>query len=215
MPSLKQISDLGASRLNRPYDEMLKAEIRALFPGEITLLLRRSIDANGLDKQYVASFTVDLIKVDSVDEIGIDTASNVLRSENKIPIPIRYKTPIPFIYVGDVKSNFPFGYVNEYEKDFVKDLPNIGNSITYTWKNQYLYIYNNTKLTKAKVIAAYSSFNLIKDNTTTSNGIFYTDDMELPYPQDLINAALLSLLQGILGNIDSKDKVKATHLDNE
>lgn len=215
MPSLNQVADFTASRLNRPFDEMLKAEIKFAFINEISLLIRRSIDANGIDKAYIASFTCDLIKVDSADDLGISVGYNILRSANKIPSPIRYKSPIPFIYVGNGDTRTPFGFVAEFEANYTKELPYIGNAITYTWRNGYIYIFNNIKLLHCRVIAPYSNFTLLKDNTSDSKGIYYTDDMELPYPEDLINAVILSLLQGLFGNLDVKDKVKATHLDNQ
>lgn len=215
MPSLNQIGSIFASRLNRPFDDQLKAEFKPLFINEISLLIRRSIDANGIDSMYIASFVVDLIKVDELDNIGDAGEYNILRSVNRIPIPIRYKTPVPFIFVGSRDNGLSFGYVNSYNKSFTKELPYIGSAITYTYVNGYLYIYNNTKLDKVRVTAPYASFNLITNNVTGSNGIPYDDDMELPYPEDLINTCIFNLLQGIFGGIDTKDKVEATHLDNQ
>lgn len=215
MPSLNQIGSIFASRLNRPFDDQLKAEFKPLFINEISLLIRRSIDANGIDAMYIASFVVDLIKVDALDNIGTTGEHNILRSINRIPIPIRYKTPVPFIYVGSVDNELPFGYINSHEANFTKHLPYIGSAITYTYPNGYIYVRNNIKLDKLRVTAPYASFNLITDNVTGSNGIPYDDDMELPYPEDLINTCILNLLQGIFGGIDTKDKVEATHLDNQ
>ena len=215
MPSLNQIASIFASRLDRPFDEMLKAEFKPLFISELSLLIRRSIDANGVDKSYIASFIVEMIKVDELDNIGTTGDFNIWRSKNKIPLPLRYKTPIPFMFVGSPNNEVSFGFTPKHEVKLVKNLPYIGNSIVYDFVNQYIYIYNTTKYENIRVIAPYASFDLITDNVTGSNGIYYTDDMELPYPSDLINTALLNLLQGIFGGIDSKDKVEATHLDNQ
>lgn len=215
MPSLNQIGSIFASRLNRPFDDQLKAEFKPLFINEISLLIRRSIDANGVDAMYIASFVVDLVKVDELDNIGDVGEHNVLRSANRIPLPIRYKTASPFIFVGTEDSSISFGYVVSYTTPFAKYLPYIGDNIIYDFTNQYIYIKNNIKLNKIRVTAPYASFNLITNNVTGSNGIPYDDDMELPYPEDLINTCILNLLQGIFGGIDTKDKVEATHLDNQ
>jgi hypothetical protein len=215
MPSLNQLVSLVAGRLNRPFDDMFKEELKPLVISEISMLLRRSIDANGIDSVYLAAFNVELQAVDFFDEIGVDSGSTILRSVNKIPTPIRYKTPVPFVYVGTAGGNKPFGYTKSYEQSFIKELPYVGNGITYDYINQYIYVYNNIKLTNVRIVAPYASFNLIKNNVTGSNGINYTDDMVLPYPDDVINTAISSLMQGVLGLSDSKDKVTATHLDNQ
>ena len=215
MPSLNNVKDFVANRLNRPYDDMLKAEIAFAFINEISLLMRRSIDANGIDKTYLASFVVDMQKVTETDDIYVEGESNILRSINRIPAPIRYKTPIPFVFVGTADNKVTFGYSISYQNGFLKELPYIGTSTTYDYVNQYLYVRNNIKYDKVKIIAPYANYLLLVDSTVGSNGIKYTDDMELPYPEDLINACILSLLQGIFGNLDSKDKVEATHLDTQ
>jgi hypothetical protein len=215
MPSLNQIVSIISSRLDRPFDDMLKAEVKPLFINELSLLVRRSIDANGIDSVYLASFDVELILIEGTDNLNLQSDYKVLRSVNRVPIPVRYKTPVPFVYVGTVNGENSFGYSKEHESKNNKELPFIGNQITYDFVNQYIFVRNNTKLNIARVIAPYVNFNLITDNSIGSNGINYTDDMELPYPADLINAAVLSLLQGILGGLDSKDRVVATHLDNQ
>jgi len=215
MPSLNDIVTLVAGRLNRPFSEMLKAEIKPLFISELSLLLRRSIDANGIDAMYLASFSVELQEVDKTDVIGLNTGINILRSVNRIPAPIRYKSPIPFVSVTTLDNNRVLGYMRADQIVLMKELPNVGNSILYDYVNQYLYIYNTNKLSKVRITAPYINYESLIDENTGGHNTQYTDDMELPYPEDLLNAAILSLLQGILGNLDSKDKVVATHLDNE
>ena len=51
-----------------------------------------------------------------------------------------------------------------------------------------------------------------KENRLNSN--VFTDDTELPLPEDLIQTIKLKLLQGELSITDSDDKIKAQHIDN-
>lgn len=219
MPSINNIVQLVAGRLNRPFSEFLKAEIKPLFISELALLLRRSIDANGIDTQQLRGFTVALKEVPINDIIGITSNSKVLRSVNKIPIPIRYKTPTPFVSVSTLKTetgtNIILGYVPSAQVEYVKELPYIGETMTYDYINEYLYVFNTNKISNVKIVAPIIDYSRIIDETNDGRNIPFDDDTELPYPQDLINTAILSLLQGILSNLDSKDKVTATHLDNE
>lgn len=215
MPTLNQVKDFVADRLDRPFDDMLKAEVKFAFINEISLLMRRSIDANGLDKTYLATFNVELQLVTETDDTTFEGEHNILRSINKIPTPIRYKTPFPFVSVGTATNDVVFGYSPAHESGFIKELPYIGQCTTYDYINQYLYIRGNNKYKKVRITAPYANFSLIADNSVGGNGITYADDMELPYPEDLINAAILSLLQGVFSNLDAKDKIEATHLDNQ
>lgn len=54
------------------------------------------------------------------------------------------------------------------------------------------------------------------DNTPEANlnGTIFTDDTELPLPEDLIQAIKMKLLGGELSIIDGKDKVPDSHIDN-
>lgn len=223
MPSLNKVGSQIVSRLNKPFSTMLRDEVKDLFLSEIALLIRRTINKSGIDREYVASYVVELQLVDSGDNTIKVVGDNILRSVNRIPSPIRHDTPTPFIYVGKTDGSYGYGYLNNYHAPFAAYLPNIAEAITYDYVDGYLYVYNAidetedppTYPTETKLIAPYADFRLLKDQQAGGRGISYDDDMELPYPQDLISTAINSVLQTLAADVDDNNSVKSTHKDTE
>ncbi len=218
MPTLKQIATEVAFDLNRPFDNNLINRVGAIIMQEAAKFLRQSIEKNGTDVALIQTYIENLIPVDiSVDTSIVDVGINLLRTENKIHIPLRTKSDSPFQYVGSVDYKVPIPYSPGYSSRFDSHLPLVGARITYDVQNGYLYLY---RVKKMKYLAIRSVFEnpmsvlqeLESGNTGNTDG-FCVDDHAFPVPMDIISDIKKSLLSGELRVTDEKDKVEATHLD--
>jgi hypothetical protein len=218
MATLRQIATQVAYDLNRPNDQILIARVSDLVIQECAMFLRRSIERNGKDKALTLYYIDDLIKVDvSAVPNKIDVNQNVLRTENKVYVPLRIKSDNPFIYVGSVDYKKPIKFSPSYARLFDSFLPNVGYSPSYDYINGYIYLYNIKRMKYLAIGAIFENpedvyRDLISYDTSNTND-FCLKDVALPIPMDIINDIKKSILQGELSVTDNKDKVESTHLD--
>ena len=134
--TLNRIAQDIADALNRPFDTMLIERLKGLILEQRSLLIRQSIDKNGVDRQYVQNYIVDLEEVDIAD--GTTLAGMLaLRSSNKIATTIRTKTAIPFLYVGAIDGTNSFVYRTRSELKYLQSVVLLGGS-SYDYYNGYV-----------------------------------------------------------------------------
>lgn len=218
MATLKHIVDQLADSLNRPFDGMLKSRLKELVMQEFALYVSRSIDKYGVDKEFIYSFHI-------TDLTLVDGTIAYLETTNVIPTPLRYNSNTPFIYVGTEDGDYPFSYYNAHSKRFVSYLPNVGAAPFYDYVNGKIRIWNYPTTSNDDVPPVVTPLaNLLVQLVPTDRRVsttpdvvkdfFLNDDAECPITQDLVNQIKVSLLKGELLVTDEKDKVEATHLDN-
>ena len=139
-----------AARLNRPSDLYLIERAKPLIVSTTSLLLRQSIEKSGVDNQVRYTFLVDC-KRTTISDLGIINGGTgigipVYRSKNTIPIPLRYKTDSPFLFVGLYSTTnlnrVPFAYATANEIGRVNSLPGLSKMFTYSYVNGFLVIAN-------------------------------------------------------------------------
>jgi len=227
MASLNQYAQQLADSLNRPYDEVLKERIKDLIVQERATFLQRTMDKDGIDKEYRQTYYADLVLV-NVKEItgtiseGVEGQVYIYKSINRIPKPIRWKNYTPFFYVGREDGRLGYRATNYYSASLNKFLPLIGNIIGYDYIDGYIYIFpqyttNNVMIpvvSPVRIDEVIQNLRFVRTNNhkeTRENCIMYTDDMEFPIPMDMINPLKLNLKELFI--TDHKDVIEKTHLD--
>lgn len=141
MATLNIIADEIGDALGRPFDWMFKARIKSIFRHEAYLIIKQSIDKDGMTDYFKTKFSVELSVVDNTDAI---CGTCDIRSTNKIADPIRYRTDEPFTFVGNKDGTVIYIYTKLTELPYA-DLTEVyaANPIRYIYQNKYLYLKNN------------------------------------------------------------------------
>jgi len=214
MPTLKIIATQVCDALDRPFDGMFLARVKDLIMQEASMFIRRSIEKDGIDTETVMYFDIPLTKIDKYENTSFTSGEFILRSVSKIPKPIRYKSDVPFVFVGTLDKKISFTYCNGANVEYDKLLPLVGTRITYDYTNEYIRIYNNTKLELIRI--GYPVANM-RDAIMILNNVSQEDAdnlYELPIPYDIINQIKTSIIKNELSVTDDKDKLQPKHLDN-
>lgn len=212
--TLKEIANIEADRLNRPFDGFLINRIMRLLMVEYNRLVKEKMDKEkGMNPFYRSSYKIEsFTEVDSVFGTNV-SGKKALRSTNKIPKPLVLNNrPQPFFYVGAADGSNSFIYTEQSALTYTADLPLIYSAVRYAYIDDYLYIFNNLLLTEALVDAPFETL-VVKDADDTT-GIYIDDDTEFPASSTMISTMLEIVHRKHLSDIDSKDKVPAAHVDN-
>ena len=93
-----------------------------------------------------------------------------------------------------------------------RSLRYIGNGICYFYSNEYLYIWNNTKLDRILVEAIYEQLDVTQDSNDPT-GLCYKDDMEFPLAGDMLNDVIKEVTNIIRTTQDAQPKNPITTRD--
>lgn len=211
MGTLTQYATQICDSLDRPFDEMLLSRVKDLIISERSVMIRQEFNKGDAYHYYTFPYKVDLEEIDGQDD-NIIYGTQILRSVNKIPTPIRLSSPEPFIQVKSTCGTLTF-VTSATEYKFRTYLGNIKDSVVYIWKNNRIYVLNNLELADLIAEAPYENPYIYMDNYNEGS-IEYYADMEFPIPLDLIQNIKNRLLSGELSIIDNRDKVTPTHVDN-
>ena len=99
MATLNEISATICDALGKPFDGMLKQRVKFSIKYYRAMLIRRDAERNPMSKHNVQRMNVKLKKVDKADTCVVDIDCDVLRTEHKIPKPVRMNSDSPFKYV--------------------------------------------------------------------------------------------------------------------
>jgi len=216
MATFNSIADEIAGALDRPFDEMFKQRVKQVMRNELARMIRQSINKNGIDKQLVQRYSVALEEVDRADTL-YESGCTVMRTEDKIYKPVRFNSSEPFTYVGTNDIPFPYRHSVEHKR-FAPFLSLTGKSVSYDYRNQYIYLYNGTRLKYLTIETVFEDMSSVAalDSEDAVANIRDTcmDDMAIPIAGDLIQAAKERILSGELSITDDRDKIKPGHIDN-
>lgn len=215
--TIKEIANIIADGLNRPVDGLLINRLKELIILQYNDLISEQIQKYRYDNLFRTKYIVDsFTTVDIAEDNTFSIGTKLLKTTNKIPKPIRLKDrPSPFYYVGAIDYENAFVYTEPYAISKSRELPMMNKSISYFYKDEYIYIYNNLLVERILIDCAFENL-LINptDSNNTGTGIYFTQDMELPVPNDIIAKIIELLPKRYLNQIDFKDKVEGGHLDN-
>lgn len=238
MATLKQIADQIALSLNRPFDDMLKERVKAIYKQELAVYIRQQINKYGIDSQFKTRYSVTCKRVNVADSSLVsEITGNCFRTINKVAKPVRYITDDPFTYVGSVNGQIPFIFINTAALDYYSLMPAVQKSYQlgegevlkippkYDYINGYIYLYYVPEeisevepLTSIDIMVegVHSSYDFIQDESLDAKeaGLIYLDTVDFPMPDDIIQLVKEKLLATELSLTDDKDKIISPHLDN-
>lgn len=203
--NLNQIAERIAYDKGQPFNIMLLENIKFSIRYWRALLIRRDVAANGMSDELLQRGYLDLVKVDKADACNFDLGqcSTILRTKNQIPQLVRIKSDVLFKFVGSVDGK-PFTYTEYEEVPYTCYNRFTSSIVRYSYINNYLYFFNNTKLKKAAIQAIfvdpYQINNLCDDNC-------YDDNSEFPCPADLVQAIVAGITTGELKVMNKDEQV--------
>lgn len=207
--SLNEISYSIANTLGKDRDHTFIEKVKFDVISMRATLIRRDYERNGISREFVQSLgCIKLICVDSAECCTVKSKKNVLRTEIKVPKPIRTKGD-SFHYVGTVDKLFPFQETNF--EDLVYTLENrfTGNYPRYAYLNEYVYIFNepSTNFKYININGIFADPREVANFAECDDSDCYTDDEVFPIAEDMIPIIQTELL--------NRYRVQQNKVDNE
>ena len=109
MATLEKIVGQIAKIAGREGDVEFNLVIADMYIQQWNLYIRRSIDRNGVDAQLILPLQTELSLVDPYSGKTV-LANGILRSNLRIPAPIRYKTDASFLTVQNKVNGIIYAY---------------------------------------------------------------------------------------------------------
>lgn len=149
MASIAMLVSEFAHSLKQPNNAALRENIKALIIHTRNEVIRRSYENHGyVDKGLTQRFKVSLTDVydgeitlpDAYADIDI---TEIKRSTQKVPRPVRLPNNLPFDRVSSVgyKTSREFPYIKETSARFRSSVPGLCGIPCYDYINGYIYIF--------------------------------------------------------------------------
>lgn len=199
MASLSQGASQLADRAGKKNEVVFIKQMKDLVVFRRAVFLGNTLSKQpGLDRHYLQSFKVPMIKVDKDDEwCPIDPEEeeccNILyRSQLPIPEPIRYGVH-PFNYVGSVGGSKAYRYTTFGNEPFLQADKQLKDFPAYTFLNNYLYIFNiKTDYIRVEGVLAdprgAAPFQVCEGNQSC-----YSDEQEFPIDERLMGLIITDI----------------------
>jgi hypothetical protein len=210
--TLAQIASQICSALDRQTDYILEERVKDLVINERNMLVHREIDKYGVNEAYIQPYNATLITVNASNDPLVPSSYTLLRTTNKIPLPIRYQSDVPFVFVGSLDRRLAFSYMRPYLMDSMRTLRLIGNATKYFYTNEYIYIFNNSKLSEILIEAVFTKLD-VTQATDDPTGFLYQDDMEFPLAGDMLNTVIQDIITLLRSGNDLKQDAPVTERD--
>ncbi len=186
MATLNNIAENIAFTLGEQFNDTLKESIKDSIVDFRAMLIRQDLERNSISYfDYLETFNIALIRVDKSECPELAVKSYVLRSENKVPPPIRLKSNgrSNYKFVGSIDRTISLTFASAFEINFMSSLPFQKNTIYYTYRDGYIYVLNNLKIKKLVVEGIIADPRLVDDCDMPT---VYADDRAFPVPVDML-----------------------------
>ncbi len=200
MASIAQLVSEIAHSVKQPDSIPVRRAIKLGIIHARNELIRHSYsNHNYTDKVLQQRFKLTLKDVIDGDIFGTENLniSNIKRTINKVPRPVRLTNNLPFhsVRTVGVKNPIEIAFVKEASAKFYNELPGMCNIVTYDYINEYIYINipKNSNLHSLGTIIVESVFeypHIIPIETV--DGQINIDDIndndEFLLPEDMISS---------------------------
>ena len=196
MATLNEIVYNIAETVGKGLDVILRERLKFTVKYYRAEFIRQDIERNGISSVFQQRFTAKLVKTDLADSCALTVGCTVLKTEKPIPTPVRIKTSGGlFKYVGTADFADAFSYREVQELKYSKYNKFTGNSISYDYKNNHIYVFNNTKI---KFVTVQGIFEDPESVNSCASEVCYTDDSPYPISADMIRRITLGIRSGEL-----------------
>ncbi len=220
MKTLNVIAEQLAYKLGDQFNNTLQESIKLTVLNYRAKFIRDDLDRNFLsDIHFTQTGTVQFKVVNILTEFGADYSAitaicpdvldqekyQILKSTNKIPIPVRLKSSgnslYSFIGSTDGRKRFILTTLDKFQ--YYKELPYNGHTIYYIVLNGNLYIINN--LDECDINQSLNILNVLIKGVFETPSDFYdacissgnfADDEEFPIGRDMLMQIENNIIKG-------------------
>lgn len=202
--SLNDYASRVAQIIGQPDNISIRERIKDSIKDYFAKYIVQSIDKNGINETYKITLAVELERLEK-GKVDVDENTTIYtnyKSKYPIPTPMNIKNDAPFTRVSDT-NNYNYSY--RTSGVFAKNTPSAFPppyqlSKQYSLKNKILLVYRpyldkpnveNTNITSIDVEGIW-------ENPEEVLGYYSIDDnqdLELPFPNEMMNRVLLDLLK--------------------
>ena len=207
MASLKEITQQIADTVGKPYDNATKKRIQSLLIMGRGKYVKQQIAKYGVDGRYAGQTNVAMEKVKIGETCGNESGCYILRSVNKIPRPIMYRSSEPFINVSSDNGQIIAIKTTRTNQKHVKFTRYIHSIPTYDYRNGYLYVYNNTLYKHMLIDFIPQDIKYSDYDANCESGDCYQEDYEFMLDDDLIVALKIDIYKELGLNINEDDDI--------
>lgn len=148
---IDEIVDSIAGQFEKELDHVFKQQVRTNVISARAEAMRRYIDKHGnIPSSFLSQINfLNTVTVDVTEFCNEDYDIDIVRTEEKIPNPIRRAgKDNSFTYVGAVDNSKPYGFLlDDSDLNFILKDPFMTKCsvepVFFTYKNDYLYIIND------------------------------------------------------------------------
>lgn len=193
MATLNEIAYSFTESIGKSDDIALVRRVKLAINYYRAKYIRQDFERNGLSREMLQRIVIPLIKVDEADSSCVQVGCTILRSEKKIPKPVRTKGVSQFIRVGTVKlTNESWGEIDINEVQYISTRKFTKNSTFYYYIDEYIYVVTNKKFKYASVSAVFAEPAKAVEMCINSSKCV-SDDDEYPIPLDMLDSILKEL----------------------
>lgn len=189
MASLNQIGARIANAHGQPFNHELKERAKDAFRSKAAERLRQTFEKTGIDDELVMTYKATLKAIKDFNPCGIDVNCGLYITENKVPSLIRFKGDNPFTFIG-LKDGSQLIYIKRWEEPLMKHMPVIDRVPYVYFINRYLI--TNSKKDSIIISAPFSNPAEVLNYCSSTE--CYTDDVDFPVGEDMIESIIQELL---------------------
>lgn len=192
MATLNQIAYNIMESVGKSDDVALLRRIKMAIKYYRAKLIRQDFERNGLSKDMLQTFIDNVIKVDEADSNCLVIGCTVLRTEHKVPKPVRLKGSL-FYRVGTIRLKDPaWKEVGIGELKYQQFNKFTSQATFWYYLNDYIYIITNKKFKYISITGIGADPSEWLDKCVNSADCV-SDDEEFPIAADMLDTVLKAI----------------------
>lgn len=169
-----------------------------------TVFIRRDLDRNYFLANDIQQDLgcLNLIEVDEAECCEIEVGCDILRTELKLPKPVRAKNGLLITFVGSVDKKQKFDIILPERVPYISYSKYTSKIPRVYYMNGYIYIANSRDLTNINVRGVWANPEDVRRFQQCEEGECYTEDSEYPMSDDMIEGLTKAILNGEMKYVD-------------
>lgn len=196
MATIRELTDMILIKADKAYDHTIRQVIKERIFQLRSLMIRRSVQRNGLDEELKMSIDIPLTKVESTDSCFSNYHCTVMKTSIKVPTPVRLSRGLPFDFVGTM-TGIPYSFTRYTEHQIFSYIPIRKDMRSYIINNGYIYLVNpmNEKFVRIRHV-----FENIDEIVNLCDPDCIDDNTDIFLPGDLTGEIVTILTMELLNN---------------
>ena len=198
MATLNQLAYSFAQIKERENDPQFIELSRFNYIHYRSLFIRRDQERNKiLPTKAIQSIICEMVVVKASELPGVTMGVELSRTRDPLPSVVRLKTRDAFEFIGGVDGIEVYSAINAREAQYVQQAQFTKHIPRVYYKRGNLYVTNKNP-TKILVEAIFEDPTKLDKYLTPSGDLAYTEDMDFPLPDDMIQGITLGMISGEL-----------------